>query len=354
MKEVANKKPAPDIFLKAAEQLGVPPAQCVVVEDAVNGVQAARAAGMPCVAVAQSFSAELLRDADAVVPRIADLDVDRLLAIPQAVRATTGSAMPAAVPGAAAEGARWPSARPWGFWATLGLSLAVAAVVLASELGLTVVLASAAVVGNQGEPAPSWVYQQGLLWALATLISTPLLIGLTLLFAWMRRGLSVREYLALRGLRKRTLVRWCLGLLAFAVVSDSSDLAVGQADCARRHDRGLPDLRLAWTSLGAVVVCAPWGEEIFFRGFLFKGWLHSPLGGWGTVLLTSLIWAVIHLQYDLLRRRHHFRRRSPPGLRPAANRIALSAHPDAHADECAGHGADGVLRLIHQPCGRGG
>jgi uncharacterized protein len=49
----------------------------------------------------------------------------------------------------------------------------------------------------------------------------------------------------------------------------------------------------------AVVVCAPWGEEVFFRGFLFKGWLHSVLGGWGTVLLTSLIWAVIHLQYDL-------------------------------------------------------
>ena len=296
---VANKKPAPDIFLKAAEQLGVPPAQCVVVEDAVNGVQAARAAGMPCVAVAQSFSADLLRDADAVVPRIADLDVDRLLGIPQAVHATTGSAMPAAVPGAAAEGARWPSARPWGFWATLGLSLAVAAVVLASELGLTVVLASAAVVGNQGEPAPSWVYQQGLLWALATLISTPLLIGLTLLFAWMRRGLSVREYLALRGLRKRTLVRWCLGLLAFAVVSDSLTWLLGKPI--------VPDVMIeayqtsVWPGLlwVAVVVCAPWGEEIFFRGFLFKGWLHSPLGGWGTVLLTSLIWAVIHLQYDL-------------------------------------------------------
>jgi hypothetical protein len=49
----------------------------------------------------------------------------------------------------------------------------------------------------------------------------------------------------------------------------------------------------------AVVVCAPWGEEIFFRGFLFKGWLHTSLGGWGTVVLTSLIWAAIHTHYDL-------------------------------------------------------
>jgi HAD superfamily hydrolase (TIGR01509 family) len=43
---VANAKPAPDLFLHAAEQLGVKPADCLVLEDSVNGVVAARAAGM--------------------------------------------------------------------------------------------------------------------------------------------------------------------------------------------------------------------------------------------------------------------------------------------------------------------
>ena len=43
---VVNAKPAPDLFLHAAEKLGVPPAQCLVLEDSVNGVTAARAAGM--------------------------------------------------------------------------------------------------------------------------------------------------------------------------------------------------------------------------------------------------------------------------------------------------------------------
>jgi beta-phosphoglucomutase-like phosphatase (HAD superfamily) len=43
---VANAKPAPDLFLLAAEQLGVRPAECLVLEDSVNGVVAARAAGM--------------------------------------------------------------------------------------------------------------------------------------------------------------------------------------------------------------------------------------------------------------------------------------------------------------------
>ncbi|UQW99978.1 HAD family phosphatase [Streptomyces sp. RerS4] len=49
--EVAHGKPAPDVFLEAARRLGVPPADCVVVEDAAPGAVAARAAGMGCVAV---------------------------------------------------------------------------------------------------------------------------------------------------------------------------------------------------------------------------------------------------------------------------------------------------------------
>lgn len=67
---VQHKKPAPDIFLLAAQNLGVSPAQCVVVEDAVNGVQAAKAAGMRCVAVAQTLDAHLLQEADVVRDKI--------------------------------------------------------------------------------------------------------------------------------------------------------------------------------------------------------------------------------------------------------------------------------------------
>lgn len=77
--DVVEKKPAPDIFLKAASKVGVTPSCCVVVEDAVNGVQAAKAAGMRCVAVAQTFAADLLRAADLVVPSLKDLTLDDLL-----------------------------------------------------------------------------------------------------------------------------------------------------------------------------------------------------------------------------------------------------------------------------------
>ncbi len=73
--DVTRRKPAPDLFLTAAARLKLQPARCTVVEDAVNGVDAAKAAGMRCVAVAQTFPAELLSHADLVRRTIADVTV---------------------------------------------------------------------------------------------------------------------------------------------------------------------------------------------------------------------------------------------------------------------------------------
>lgn len=54
--DVARVKPAPDIFLKAARDLGVPPSQCLVFEDAEKGVVAAHRAGMRCIAVPNEYT----------------------------------------------------------------------------------------------------------------------------------------------------------------------------------------------------------------------------------------------------------------------------------------------------------
>jgi beta-phosphoglucomutase len=75
---VKNKKPAPDIFLAAARCMGLAPSACVVVEDAVNGIQAARAAGMRCVAVAQTFAPALLAAADLVRAGVNDVSLEDL------------------------------------------------------------------------------------------------------------------------------------------------------------------------------------------------------------------------------------------------------------------------------------
>ena len=75
---VTARKPAPDIFLEASRRLGVDAAQCVVVEDAVNGVRAAKAARMRCVAVAQTFPADALSEADLVRPSMLGVTLDDL------------------------------------------------------------------------------------------------------------------------------------------------------------------------------------------------------------------------------------------------------------------------------------
>jgi beta-phosphoglucomutase len=71
--DVTNGKPAPDTFLKAAEKLSLKPKSCVVVEDAVQGVEAGKAAGMPVVAVTTTRSRNDLYRADLIVDNLAQL-----------------------------------------------------------------------------------------------------------------------------------------------------------------------------------------------------------------------------------------------------------------------------------------
>lgn len=63
--DIKHKKPAPDIFIKAAELLGVTTENCLVVEDAVNGIQAGCAAGSHCLGLTTSFDAATLSEAGA-------------------------------------------------------------------------------------------------------------------------------------------------------------------------------------------------------------------------------------------------------------------------------------------------
>lgn len=76
--DVTRKKPDPQIYLVTAERLGISPARCVVFEDAPAGVEAAKAAGMRCVAVTSSVDADQLRAADRVVASLAEVGIPEL------------------------------------------------------------------------------------------------------------------------------------------------------------------------------------------------------------------------------------------------------------------------------------
>ena len=69
--DIEHKKPAPDIFLKAAKLVGTEPGHCLVVEDAISGVTAGKAAGARVLALTTSFTSEELSDADWITSTLA-------------------------------------------------------------------------------------------------------------------------------------------------------------------------------------------------------------------------------------------------------------------------------------------
>lgn len=74
--DVTEGKPSPQTFLKAAEKLSIPPSNCVVVEDAVQGIEAAKAAGMAVVAVTTTRTRTDLAKADLIFDTLAEIKTD--------------------------------------------------------------------------------------------------------------------------------------------------------------------------------------------------------------------------------------------------------------------------------------
>ncbi|MFA5991395.1 MAG: HAD family phosphatase [Candidatus Doudnabacteria bacterium] len=77
--DVGNiSKPNPDIFLYTAKQLGVAPEECVVIEDAPNGIKAAKRAGMKCIALTTTFHKDKLTEADIIVEHFKNINLDEI------------------------------------------------------------------------------------------------------------------------------------------------------------------------------------------------------------------------------------------------------------------------------------
>jgi membrane protease YdiL (CAAX protease family) len=194
------------------------------------------------------------------------------------------------------------SAKPWGLWATLGFSAIVFA--LFSALQILVATAFVSVAKAQHPELDLEVYAKslpsnGFCIAIMAVVSGLICTPLTLLFARLRKNISVKNYIGFKEPLKREWVQWLLILAAFLFLSDGVSLLLHQPIVppfmvdAYKTASSLPAL------LFAIVVVAPIFEEIFFRGFLFQGIRYSRLGPVGAVGITSLLWAVIHLQYDI-------------------------------------------------------
>ena len=74
--DVVNKKPFPDIYIKASTSIGLEPQDCLVVEDAVSGIKAGKSAGCKCLALTTSFKASALIEADWICESLLEVPME--------------------------------------------------------------------------------------------------------------------------------------------------------------------------------------------------------------------------------------------------------------------------------------
>lgn len=194
-----------------------------------------------------------------------------------------------------------PLLRVWGPWQTLGLGLAIIAINGAAQVG---VFFGFVFMGYMGNPSLDIIELMTNLATNGTFLSISVIAGatigvpITIVFIKARRRASIREYLALEPLTWiqilasvgiTVILMLLIGLVAALTGQPDETFTVSAYETAQ-------PLALLWISF---LIFAAAFEEILFRGFLFAGWVKSRIGAIGTVALTSVLFALIHLQYDL-------------------------------------------------------
>ena len=88
------------------------------------------------------------------------------------------------------------------------------------------------------------------------------------------------------------------GFAAFLLALDAITLLLGRPVVPEVMAQAYSSADPRWLFWIALVVAAPLFEEVFFRGFVYRGLAGSPLGPVGAIVLTAALWAGIHMQYD--------------------------------------------------------
>jgi len=194
-----------------------------------------------------------------------------------------------------------PQKRLWGFWPTIGLSVAILAAYFAVQAGVLLIVFIIRLYSGELPfmEAVEMLATDGLASSLATIVAAPFGLLLTAVFIRLRGGIRVADYLDFKPISKKAIL--LLGLVFFAMLALATmageflgdDGNTGFTVDLYRNGGLLP---LLWM---AIVFMAPVFEEVFFRGFMFVGLRASRLGTIGTIIITSFCWAILHIQYNL-------------------------------------------------------
>jgi membrane protease YdiL (CAAX protease family) len=128
-------------------------------------------------------------------------------------------------------------------------------------------------------------------------------IVVALVLTSRRSRSDVFAYLGLDVPRWQHITAAMAGLAIWIAVTDTLHMAQSGVTVGWRslliHHSAQKDGLLIWLWL-ETVVAAPIGEELLFRGFMFRGFVHAPRDAIPGIVLISLIWSLLHVQYDWL------------------------------------------------------
>jgi membrane protease YdiL (CAAX protease family) len=181
--------------------------------------------------------------------------------------------------------------RIWGIAATL--FFAVLAFAFGQAVGLGAM--TAAVGADLSRTA-----NDGAAVAVSVLVGNPVQV-ITLALAARMTGEDLFAYFALDVPSRHDVIIAVAGLAVLILVGDALTLAFGRELVPafqveiQRSAQAQGALVSLWLAL---VVVAPVGEELLFRGFLFRGFVREPRNALPGVLAISLIWSLLHIQYD--------------------------------------------------------
>jgi uncharacterized protein len=195
-----------------------------------------------------------------------------------------------------------PGRRPpriWKFWGTLLWGLFVFAAMFVGQVAVVVYF----VLRQQGPidlADAIRVLGNGLTISLSVIMGLPAVLGAL----WVAIRLSRTPFADYLALRWTSWTNVLIGIVALVVVVMAWDLVsrltgrevtpgfMGEVLESARADSAL------WLLVIAFAVAAPITEEFFARGFLYRGWSESVLRPGGAIVLSSLVWTALHLQYD--------------------------------------------------------
>jgi len=190
----------------------------------------------------------------------------------------------------------------WGFWGTFLWGIVIAVLLLVGQM-LPIFLYR--LFEGKEDTIDSFflsltaVEQNAFLLSLSVIGSALFVVPLVLGIAKLKRNSSLRDYFALRAISWGTVWRWMLVLLALLVFESFAIDALGAEEIPSfMMNIEFPSVSSMWVLLFAVIVMAPLVEEVVFRGFLLKGFSQTFMGHYGAIVVTSLLWAMLHLQYE--------------------------------------------------------